>query len=70
MNIDFIMEFEDGTAEFEDIVRNFSLGIKSGTVWKLQGSYGRFATQLIEAGLIDEEGNVNEDRLEEVLQDA
>lgn len=69
MNVDFIIDFESGTAEFKDIVENFAEGIKSGTVWQLQGSYGRFATQLIEVDLIDKDGNINQDRLNEVLQE-
>lgn len=70
MNVDFVIAFEDGTAEFRDIVENFAEGIKTGMVYQLQGSYGRFAESLIEADLIDRDGNINEERYEEVLEDA
>jgi hypothetical protein len=32
--------------------------VKSGIVWKLQGSYGRTATALIEQGYINKAGKV------------
>ncbi len=44
--IDIIEGFDDG-----DPIEAFQALINSGTVWKLQGSYGRAAKELIEQGL-------------------
>lgn len=51
MDIDFIMAFENGELDEEAIIAGFQAGIASGLVWQLQGSYGRMARRLIEAGL-------------------
>ncbi len=49
--LDFITAFEGGDALSEDeIIDGFQHLIDSGTVWQLQGSYGRTAVALIEAG--------------------
>ena len=49
--VDFIMRFESGEATEEEIIEGFQEMIDSGVVWQLQGSYGRTANDLIEAGL-------------------
>lgn len=51
VNIDFIMAFEQGDASEEEIIENFQAMIDDGSVWTLQGSYGRTAARLIEMGL-------------------
>jgi len=49
--IDFIIAFEaGGELDHEAVVYGFQKLIDSGTVWALQGSYGRTATHLIDAG--------------------
>lgn len=48
--VGFIMEYEDGALEDDQIVEGFQHLINSGTVWHLQGHYGRMAEALIEAG--------------------
>ena len=48
--VGFIMAFEDGELDHEQIVEGFQALIDSGLVWQLQGFYGRTATALIEAG--------------------
>ena len=48
--VDKIIEFESGEMEPEQIVEFFQELIDSGMAWKLQGSYGRTAMALIEAG--------------------
>ena len=53
-----IMAFEEGVLSFADSLRLFSELTKSGQVWQLQGSYGRDARGLIEAGVMDSEGNL------------
>lgn len=45
-----IMSYESGDMTEEEIVEFFQELIDSGTVWSLQGHYGRTAKQLIDAG--------------------
>lgn len=45
-----IIDYEDGTLEGQDVVDLFQDLIDSDLAWTLQGSYGRTAAQLIEAG--------------------
>ena len=48
--VDFIMRFEgDGMPE-DELIDGFQHLIDSGMAWSLQGSYGRMAVALIEAG--------------------
>lgn len=52
IHLDFIMAYENGEIESEEqLIAGFQAMIDDGTVWILQGSYGRAASQLIEAGL-------------------
>lgn len=48
--IDDVMAFEDGRLGPEEVIELFQRLIDSGDAWKLQGSYGRTAQALIEAG--------------------
>lgn len=58
MNIDQIIDFENGEMDEQQIIEMFASGIKSGMVWQLQGSYGRMAQSLIDKKIIDNEGNI------------
>lgn len=50
MNVDEVIAFEEGTMD-EEKERQFMQGmINSGAAWKMNGSYGRAATAMIEAG--------------------
>ena len=49
-NIDDILDFENGEMDQDRLVDFFQGMIDSGVVWQLQGSYGRTAAALIEAG--------------------
>ena len=49
-SIDKIMAFEDGTLSQEETIKMFQEMINDGSVWKLQGCYGRTAQVLINAG--------------------
>ena len=50
-HLDFIMAWEAGEIESEDdLVTGIQSMIDDGTVWQLQGSYGRMADRLITAG--------------------
>ena len=46
-----ICDYESGEMEEEEVVIFFQGLIDNGLAWTLQGSYGRTAMQLIEAGL-------------------
>jgi len=56
--VDKIIEYESGELDNYDIINLFSELIKSGTAWKLQGSYGRTAAYLIDTGVISESGEI------------
>jgi len=45
-----IMDYESGELDPEDTIDLFQELINSGMAWTLQGSYGRTAMELIEAG--------------------
>lgn len=60
-HLDFIMALEgdnDDQLTEEDVINGFAAMIKDGTVWQLQGFYGRTAANLIEQGYINAEGDV------------
>ena len=48
--VDKIMAFEQGDLDEEGVIELFQELIDSGLAWQLQGSYGRMARNLIEAG--------------------
>ena len=57
MNItDQIIDYECGNIDEAGTLQLFAKLIESGTAWTLQGSYGRTAKSLIEAGYISEDG--------------
>lgn len=45
-----IIAFESGELDDEQTIALFQRLIDDGTVWHLQGSYGRMAQRLIDAG--------------------
>lgn len=49
-SLDFIMAYEAGELDEDQIVAGFQQLIDSGLVWQLQGHYGRAAQALIDAG--------------------
>lgn len=56
--LDQIMEYESGELNDKGIIEMFSDMVKDGTVWQLQGSYGRTAETFIFNGILDEQGNI------------
>lgn len=48
--VGFMMDFESGMLNDDEIINGFQELINSGVVWNLQGSYGRTANRLIEEG--------------------
>lgn len=63
-----IIAYESGELSFEDTIDLFSELVRSGMAWNLQGRYGRAAQRLIEAGVLDKSGEINPERLDEVLE--
>lgn len=63
-----IMAYEEGELSTEDTLNLFSHLIKSGKAWSLQGSYGRTATALINAGYIDKTGKILKTECTELLK--
>lgn len=51
--IDRIIAYEQGDLDTDETIELFQDLVNSGLAWKLQGSYGRMAAALIEAGLIE-----------------
>ena len=51
--LDDIIAYENGELDEDETVELFQQLVNSGLVWQLQGSYGRTAMDLINAGLID-----------------
>tara|TARA_R100001463_G_scaffold21868_2_gene52523 strand:+ start:789 stop:1013 length:225 start_codon:yes stop_codon:yes gene_type:complete len=55
-----IILYESGELDTEGILNLFSKLIKSGQAWTLQGSYGRYASRLIEVELLTKDGKVTD----------
>ena len=49
--VDKIISYEQGEMNEEEMISFFQELINTGLAWKLQGSYGRTAMNLIEEGL-------------------
>lgn len=64
--VGFIIEYESGEISTEYLLQGFSELIKSGQAWSLQGHYGRVAKQLIDNNLIDNNGIINWDKVNEL----
>jgi hypothetical protein len=57
--VDLIVRFEGGELDGPETVELFSRLVASGDAWRLQGSYGRAAASLIDAGILDADGNID-----------
>lgn len=55
-----IIAFEQDDLGPSGILELFAELIKSGQAWRLQGSYGRMAFDLIEAGMITRDGEITD----------
>ena len=49
--------FSDSEPSLDQTLEAWAYLIKTGDCWKLQGSYGRGATNLIDGGVISKDGN-------------
>ena len=61
-----IIQYENGELGTWEMVELFSELIKNGQAWSLQGSYGRSANSLIEAGYLTAEGDITDLAREEL----
>jgi len=59
--VDKIIAYESGELSAENTLELFSELVKNGMIYSLQGSYQRQAQSLIEAGYIDNKGNILKD---------
>jgi hypothetical protein len=59
VTVEEIMRFEDGEMETEEVIDFFQRLVDSGLAWSLQGSYGRMASSLIEAGYVTPSGEAS-----------
>ncbi|WP_281712158.1 DUF7417 domain-containing protein [Dermacoccus nishinomiyaensis] len=64
-----IIAFENGELTQVQVLELFSYLIRAKLVWKLPGNYGRTANSLIEAGLIEDSGEINWEMVEPEEQD-
>ncbi len=55
-----IMDYEQGELDEDGIIDLFQFLVDTGMVWSLQGSYGRMAAALIEAGYVTPRVNKEE----------
>lgn len=68
--VDGIIAYENGELDTRGIVELFSELVRTGLAWQLQGFYGRTAKTLIDRGILDRKGTINESALERILADA
>lgn len=52
LNVNKLLDYEHAMLTEDETVELFQELVDSGLVWDLQGSYGRTAKALIEAGLV------------------
>ena len=58
IDIDKIIAYESGDLDDADTIRLFADLVRTGVAWTLQGTYGRAASDLIGAGVLDTGGNI------------
>jgi len=61
---DKIIAYECGDMDDTGMLELFAELISNGMAWTLQGSYGRTASALIDAGYIDRNGNITHEDYE------
>ncbi len=67
-SIDNIIAFENGELDDISTINMFSTLIRTGLAWQLQGFYGRTASALIENNIINQNGDINYEALDEIQQ--
>lgn len=68
--VDKIIAFENGDMTEEEVIHFFQDLVDSGDAWRLQGSYGRMATALIDQGLVIKktQKDINQEQAEDEKQ--
>lgn len=56
--LDAIIAYEQGDLNQEQTIDLFASLLRSGVAWQLQGSYGRTAADLINAGVLTTKGEI------------
>ena len=56
--LDQIMDYESGELSDKETLEMFSVIVKDGLTYSLQGHYGRMAEALIQNGWLDKEGDI------------
>jgi hypothetical protein len=65
--VDAIIALESGALGTAETIELFSQLIKTGVIHSLQGSYQRMAQQMIDDGVLSSDGEVDYDRLDELM---
>lgn len=60
VDIGLLMDYELGVLKDPDVLKLFGELISSGMAWSLQGHYGRTATAFLEAGVLDDKGDLTD----------
>lgn len=63
-----IIEYEGGEMHFQETVELFAELIRLKLAWSLQGHYGRMAEKFIELGVINEQGEINQSKVDSILE--
>jgi hypothetical protein len=57
-NLADLLDFEHGVLSEVETIRLFSALLKNKMVWKLQGFYGRTASDMITSGILNSKGDI------------
>lgn len=64
--VSYIEEFGDLDTTIERNIECWAVLIKTKQCWSLQGFYGRTARDILNSGIVTEEGYINWDELDEL----
>jgi hypothetical protein len=54
--VGFLVAYENGELDFDEVVEGFQALVDNGTVWHLQGHYQRTAVAMLAAGHLQSKG--------------